>query len=66
MKSIVINPYIQDIDQIFNDLTKGQGYNSQIVSPETKYRDTNDQTKYSCYNCTYQDCQDKSGNLGNI
>ena len=27
MKSIVINPYIQDIDQIFNDLTKGQGYN---------------------------------------
>ena len=47
MKSIVINPYIQDIDQILNDLTKGQGYNSQIVSPETKYRDTNDQTKYS-------------------
>ena len=44
MKSVFIKTDIQDIDQVLNDFTKCQGYDGQIISSQTKYRNTNQYT----------------------
>ena len=39
-----------------SDLTKSQCYDSQIVTTESEYRNTNNYTEYSGHCCTDQDC----------
>ena len=45
MKSAAVNAYIEIVQNIFNDFTESQRYDSQIISFETKYRNTD---QYSC------------------
>ena len=42
-------PDVQNIDDIFNNLTERQRYDRQIVSFQTQYRNTDEDTKYRRY-----------------
>ena len=65
VKSFVIHANVKYIDQVLNDLTKSQCNNSQVVTAETKYRNTDDHTEQCCNCRTYKDCKDKARNLRN-
>ena len=63
MEAGTISSQIYSIDDIFNDLTKSQCNNSQVVTAETKYRNTDDHTEQCCNCRTYKDRKDKARNL---
>ena len=62
MKPFVIYANIENVDQVLDDLTKCQGYDSQIVTAKSQYRNTDENSKNSSNHCTYQDCKDQSWN----
>ena len=65
VKSFVIHANVKYIYQVLDDLTKSQCNNSQVVTAETKYRNTDDHTEQCCNCRTYKDCKDKARNLRN-
>ena len=48
METILIQSHKQNIDQILNDLAKCQRYDGKIVTLQTKYGNTDQQTKNTC------------------
>ena len=65
VKTFVIHTDVKYVDQVLDDLTKSQGNDSQVVTTETKYRDTDDHTEQCCNCRTYKDRKDKARNLRN-
>ena len=49
MDAVSVDTDVQNIDNIFNDLTECQRYNRQIVSFQTQNRNTDEDTKYRRY-----------------
>ena len=45
VEAILIQSHKQNIDQVLNDLTKGQRYDGKIVTLQTKYGNTDQQSE---------------------
>ena len=52
MESILIPAYKHNIYQILNDFAKSQCYDCQIVTLQTKYGDTDQQSEHTCKKST--------------
>ena len=42
MQTVFIHAHIEVVENVLDDLTKGQRYDGQIVTPKPKHRDAND------------------------
>ena len=61
MKSCAVSSKINNIDQVLNDFTKCQGYDGQIISSQTKYRNTDQKATQASYCRTDQKGDEKAG-----
>ena len=60
MDAVSVDTDVQNIDNIFNDLTECQRYNRQIVSFQTQNRNTDEDTKYRRYRRTDKERQNEA------
>ena len=60
MDAVSVDADVQNIDNIFNDLTECQRYNRQIVSFQTQNRNTDEDTKYRRYRRTDKERQNEA------